>query len=153
MKMVRERKIREAVLVYRKTDIPVVKDIQADPLKTPSAVFELAQKIIGDEGREVFVVFFMDSANKIGSFSKVSTGTVDQIVIYPKEVVRHCILSDATRVIVAHNHPSGVAKPSEHDIAITKKLTESCSAVDIEVLDHIVLGDKQYYSFREHGII
>jgi len=151
MKIEKEYRLNEAFLSYRRVAIHEPKP--TDALKTPSAVFNIANELIGQEGREVFLVYFLDAANHIKAFTKAFTGTIDQAVIYPREVLRYCILADCSRIIVCHNHPSGVARPSEHDIAITKKLQEACGAVDIEMLDHIVIGDGQYYSFREHGLI
>lgn len=122
-------------------------------LKTPKSVYDYLFQSMQKEKKEIFKVLFLDSANKVIDISEIFRGTVDQAVIYPREVIKSALDNSATRLIFAHNHPSGNPKPSEHDIEITKKLKNSCDSVDIEILDHIIIGDGRYYSFRENGLL
>jgi len=128
------------------------KKVKSLKFSTPSAIYEI-MKDLEIEGREVFVVFYLNSNNEIIAFRKEFTGTVDQAVIYPREVAKHSLLNNATRVIFVHNHPSGNCKPSEHDIGITKRLKSGLELLEIEVLDHIIIGNSNFHSFREHGIL
>jgi DNA repair protein RadC len=80
-------------------------------------------------------------------------GTVNQAVVYPREIVKHCILSNACAVILVHNHPSGHVRPSEQDIRLTRSLSEVCRILDIQLHDHIIMGNGNHYSFREDGMI
>jgi DNA repair protein RadC len=122
-------------------------------LKTPKAVFDYLYQSMQKEKEEVFKVFYLNSSNKLLDEKEIFRGTVDQAVIYPREVIKSALEKNATRLIFAHNHPSGNPKPSEHDIEITKRLKSSCDTVEIEILDHLIIGISQYFSFREHGLI
>jgi DNA repair protein RadC len=122
-------------------------------IKFPKAVYDYLSQSMLKEKKEVFKVLYLNSANKILGVENIFCGTVDQAVIYPRDVVKAALERNSTRLIFAHNHPSGNPEPSEHDIEITRRLKTSCGAVDIEVLDHIIIGEENYYSFREHGII
>ena len=144
----------EKKLILREMEVNYknYKKVKSLKFSTPSAIYEIMQEL-EIEGREVFVVFYLNSANEIIAFRKEFTGTVDQAVVYPREVAKHSLMNDATRVIFCHNHPSGNRQPSEHDIEITKTLKSGLELFDIEVLDHIIIGMGEYYSFREHGLI
>jgi DNA repair protein RadC len=152
LKMEQECRIREAVLVYRKTNI--ISDNQSvinTEVQDPGRIHEIAKSIIANDGRENLLIFFMNSVNSIKAVSRAFIGTIDQAVVYPREVVRYCILSDTSRVIIVHNHPSGRVVPSSHDIEITSKIKQAAAAVDIELLDHMIITNDEYYSFRENG--
>lgn len=151
MDTIKEYRINEAHLQYRRVTVHTPKP--KDSAKTPGAIADIARELMGADGREIFLIFFLDSANCIKAVTRAFVGTCDQAAIYPREVLKYAILSDSVRIIFAHNHPSGVPRPSEHDIAITKKLQGACEACDVEVLDHVVIGEGAYYSFREHGLI
>lgn len=153
MDIIQEYRIREATLSYKRVSIKTNSNDLQKKMTNPSVVYEIAKSILGAEGREVMLLFFVDSDNKIKSISRAFTGTTDQSVIYPREVMRYCILADVTRLIMVHNHPSDIINPSEHDIEITKKIKAAGETLDIELLDHIIIGDSGYYSFREHGLI
>ncbi|MBT4581507.1 MAG: hypothetical protein HOD07_05550, partial [Gammaproteobacteria bacterium] len=78
---------------------------------------------------------------------------IDGAAVYPREVVRRCLYHNAAAVILAHNHPSGVAEPSQADIAITKKLKTALATIEVRVLDHLVIGNSMVVSFAERGLI
>lgn len=80
-------------------------------------------------------------------------GTIDGANVYPREVVRASIAFNAAAVVLAHNHPSGFCEPSQADIRITERLKSALSLVDVRVLDHIVVGGSETYSFAEHGLL
>lgn len=140
--------IRESKVVYKN-----FKKFKSPRLTTPAAIFDLFYKDVMKTPFEQFIAIYVDSANNIVSFTREGEGSQDQAIVYPRKVAKNALLNDCTRVIFVHNHPSGQPRPSEHDIAITKKLQECLTTIDIETLDHIVIGDGNYYSFREHGLI
>ncbi|WP_426415577.1 RadC family protein [Aestuariirhabdus sp. LZHN29] len=103
--------------------------------------------------REVFACLFLDSQHRILGFEELFMGTIDAAAIYPREVVKRCLASNAAAVILAHNHPSGVAEPSGADLQITQRLVEALALVDVRVLDHMVVGDTTVTSFAERGLM
>ncbi len=102
---------------------------------------------------EVFACLFLDNQHRVISFDEMFAGTIDGASVYCREVVKSALQHNAAAVIFAHNHPSGVAEPSQADRRITEKLVESLSLVDIRVLDHIVVGDLETISFAERGYL
>lgn len=114
-------------------------------------VVEFARSL-QDSDVEKFLVLYLNARNKLNCIS-VQMGTVNQAVVYPREIVKHCILSNACAVILVHNHPSGHVRPSDADIRLTRSLSEVCRILDIQLHDHIIMGNGNHYSFREDGMI
>lgn len=102
---------------------------------------------------EVFACLFLDNKHRMIAFEELFRGTIDSANVYPREVVKHALSHNAAAVIFAHNHPSGVAEPSQADYAITDRLKSALATVDIRVLDHIVVGDGETVSFAETGYL
>lgn len=102
---------------------------------------------------EVFACLLLDNQHRIIRFEELFRGTIDGASVYPREVVKKALAYNAAAVIFAHNHPSGVAEPSEADQHITQKLKQALSLVDIRVLDHFIVGDGDAFSFAEHGLL
>ncbi|MGX2028986.1 MULTISPECIES: RadC family protein [Methylocaldum] len=102
---------------------------------------------------EVFAALFLDNQHRIIEFEELFRGTIDGASVYPREVVKKALSFNAAAVIFAHNHPSGIAEPSEADKHITHRLKQALSLIDIRVLDHFIVGDGEAYSFAEHGLI
>jgi len=102
---------------------------------------------------EVFAALFLDNQHRIIEFEELFRGTIDGASVYPREVVKKALSFNAAAVIFAHNHPSGIAEPSEADKYITYRLKQALSLVDIRVLDHFIVGDGEAYSFAEHGLL
>jgi DNA repair protein RadC len=125
---------------------------RGDPLSDPDAVrFYLTSKL-RDLKSEVFAVLFMDTRHRLIAFEEMFQGTIDGASVHPREVVRRALHHNAAAVIFAHNHPSGVAEPSQADERITAKLKDALSLVDVRVLDHFVIGDS-VVSFAERGLL
>lgn len=103
--------------------------------------------------REVFRVLYMDSQHRLIKDESVFYGTIDAAPVYPRIVVQQALKYNAAAIILAHNHPSGVAEPSRADRAITERLVQALLTVDIKVLDHFVIGDDTIISFAERGWI
>lgn len=102
---------------------------------------------------ESFRVMFLDSQHGLIQEEEMFRGTIDGASVYPREVVKAAIKFNAAAVIFAHNHPSGICEPSQADKHITQRLKEALGLVDIRVLDHIVVGGNQSFSFAEHLMI
>lgn len=100
---------------------------------------------------EVFACLFLDTQHRLISFEPLFRGTIDGASVYPREVVKQALKHNAAAVIFAHNHPSGVAEPSQADIQITRRLRNALELVDIRVLDHIIVGDADTCSLAQQG--
>ncbi len=100
---------------------------------------------------EVFACMFLDNRHRLLAFEELFRGTVDGAAVYPREVVRRCLGHNAAAVILAHNHPSGVAEPSQSDRSITRRLVDALALVDVRVLDHLVIGEGGWVSLAERG--
>lgn len=103
--------------------------------------------------REVFVAIYLNTKNEPNSVEKISTGSLNISIVHPREVMKMAILSNSNSMIFLHNHPSGNPTPSLEDRNITERLKEAGELLGIRVLDHIVVGDGKYYSFKEEGLI
>jgi DNA repair protein RadC len=102
---------------------------------------------------EVFAVMFLDNQHRLIEFRQLFRGTIDAASVYPREVVKAALDVNAAALVFAHNHPSGVAEPSQADIRITQRLRDALALVDIRVLDHMVVGHGELVSFAERGLI
>ena len=114
-------------------------------------VVEFARSL-QDADVEKFLVLYLNARNKLNCIS-VQMGTVCQAVVYPREIVKHCILSNASAVVLIHNHPSGYVRPSDADIRLTRSLSDVCKVLDIVLHDHIIVGHESSFSFREEGLM
>ncbi len=103
--------------------------------------------------QEVFGGLFLDNRHRVIGFEELFRGTIDGASVYPREVVRRALKHNAAAVIVAHNHPSGVAEPSPTDESLTHRLREALGLVDIRLLDHFVVGDGEPVSLAERGVL
>jgi len=102
---------------------------------------------------EVFACLFLDNQHRVIEYEELFRGTIDGASVHPREVVRRAISHNAAAVILAHNHPSGVAEPSSSDAHITRRLKDALALVDVRVIDHIVVGDGEMTSLAERGLI
>ena len=108
---------------------------------------------LSERQREVFCCLFLDSQHRLIEYQELFVGTIDGCSVYPREVVKTSLKVNAAAVIFAHNHPSGVAEPSEADQRITERLKQALALVDIRVLDHFLIGDATVISFAERGLL
>ncbi len=126
---------------------------RGDAFTDASKTRQYIQQRLRPYQHEVFACLFLDSKHRLIIFEALFTGTIDTASVYPREVVKHALAHNAAAVILAHNHPSGIAEPSQADIAITSKLKAALDLVDIRVLDHIIVGDGETVSLAEIGRI
>ena len=127
--------------------------MQAGPaLANPRATREFLRARLRDRDHEVFCCLFLDNRHRVICFEEVFRGTLDGASVHPRDVVKLALARNAAAVILAHNHPSGVAEPSQADELITARLRDALGLVDIRVLDHIVVGGAACVSFAERGL-
>lgn len=125
--------------------------IRQGKLSSPQDTKEYLSTHLGHKEHEVFMVLFLDNQNQILATEDMFRGTINSASVYPREVVKAALQHNAAGVILAHNHPSGLPEPSQADRALTARLTQALSLVDINVLDHLVIGGDQTVSFAERG--
>jgi DNA repair protein RadC len=124
-----------------------------DCLGSPEAVRQYLQLALGGRDREVFAVVLLDAQNRVIAIEELFIGTLTQTSVYPREVVRTALRHNARSLIFAHNHPSGVAEPSQADQVLTETLKRALRLVDVEVLDHFVVTAGTSLSFAERGML
>jgi DNA repair protein RadC len=106
-----------------------------------------------DKKQEYFLTIYLDGANHICETRVITIGTLNRSLVHPREVFAPAIEHRCASIIVAHNHPSGISKPSDEDISITRRLQDSGKLLGIELLDHIILAKDSYYSFADEGLL
>ncbi|EEY46402.1 RadC family protein [Vibrio mimicus] len=126
---------------------------RGDALTSPQQSKLYLSSILRDRQREAFYILFLDNQHRVIRDEILFEGTIDAASVYPREVVKRALHHNAAAVILAHNHPSGVAEPSQADRRITDRLRDALSLVEIRVLDHFVVGDGEVVSFAERGWI
>jgi len=130
----------------------LAEDLQlGDVLDSPEAVRHYLRLAIGNQEVEVFLVLFLNAQNRLLAVEELTRGTLTETRVYPREVARRALQHNARAVIVAHNHPSGVAEPSAADRALTATLKQALQLVDINLLDHFVVTGAHAESLAERG--
>lgn len=122
-------------------------------LANPGATRQFLQARLRGYPHEVFACLFLDNRHRVIEYEALFRGTIDGASVHPREVVKAALGHNAAAVILAHNHPSGVAEPSQADLHLTRRLREALGLVDIRVLDHLVIGDGEAVSFAERGLL
>jgi DNA repair protein RadC len=118
----------------------------------PSQVSETFQFLM-KETKEMFLTLHLDGKNRIIAIDVVSIGSLNQSIVHPRSVFQTALLSNAAAIILIHQHPTGDPSPSSEDIAITRRLKEAGEIMGIKILDHIIIGDGEYLSFVERGLL
>ena len=108
---------------------------------------------LAEREAEVFCVLFLTNRHRVIAFEEMFRGTIDGATVHPREVVKQALRLNAAAVILAHNHPSGVAEPSRADEAITRRLRDALALVDVRVLDHLIVGGHEITSLAERGLV
>lgn len=126
---------------------------RGDALANPDDTRRYLTARLRDYANEVFAVLFLDNRHRVISLDEMFTGTINGASVHPREIVKRALTHNAAAVILAHNHPSGVAEPSEADKQLTRKLSDALGLIDVRVLDHFVIGDGEAVSFAERGWI
>ena len=124
-----------------------------DRFTSPQQVFDYFHHEFRDSRKEYFLILLLDGKNRIIRRVQVSEGSLNQSIVHPREVFNPAVKESAAAVILVHNHPTGDPTPSSEDIAITRRLREAGEIMGIKVLDHIIVGDGEYLSFVERGLL
>ena len=122
-------------------------------LDSPAATHRFLIAKLRDQPHELFCCLHLDNRHRLIAFDELFRGTIDGASVHPREVVKQALRRNAAAVILAHNHPSGIAEPSQADELITRRLREALALVDIRVLDHCIVGDSACLSFAERGLL
>lgn len=124
-----------------------------DVLTSPEATRDYLKMRLYGAPQEIFACLFLDNRHRVIRYEELFRGTIDGASVHPREVLRRVMETNAAAVIFAHNHPSGVAEPSQADLRITQKLKDMLDLIEVRVLDHIIVGDGAGTSFAERGLI
>jgi DNA repair protein RadC len=124
-----------------------------DALTSPAAAGDYLRLWLGRRPNEVFAALFLDNRHRVIAAEELFQGTIDGASVHPREVVRRALSHNAAALIVAHNHPSGIAEPSAADLAITRRLREALALVDIRLVDHLIVGEGVPTSLAERGLL
>jgi len=145
-------RLRELTIQYS-----VRKDLDGQPvvvgraLDRPWDAASALMTLLQDEPAEVFAILCLTTKHRVIAYHEVSRGTLDSTLVHPREVFKAGLLANAAAIVASHNHPSGDPTPSPDDVALTRRLVEVGDVIGIPVLDHIIIGDGRYYSFKEAG--
>ena len=144
-------RLRELTIRYT-----IKKDLDGMPvpiaraqISTPCAAATIFLPLFQDEPAEVFGVLFLSAKHRVIAYREVGRGTVQAVMVQPREIFQGALLANAAAVIVGHCHPSGDPSPSPDDLALTRRLIEAGELMGVEILDHIITGDARYVSLRE----
>ena len=123
------------------------------PLNTSEAAAHYIVPLMAGRSEEVFYVICLDSQLRVLYPALISEGTVKDALVHPRHVAEAAIRHKAASVILAHNHPAGTVKPSQHDHGITRRLVQALGGIDIKVVDHVIVAGEQFYSFAREGTL
>jgi DNA repair protein RadC len=126
---------------------------QQDVLNSPKAVRDYLVLKLGSLTKEVFLVLFLDTQNRLVATEEMFSGSLKETSVYPREVLKRALHHNAASVIFAHNHPSGIAQQSQADELLTKQLKQALALVDVRVLDHFIVAGNSTLSFSERGLL
>ena len=121
-------------------------------IKTPEDVAGLVQGKLKDKKKEYFLALLLDTRSQLIRLAEISIGSLDSSIVHPREVFKEALSASAASVVFVHNHPSGDTEASEDDIKLTKRLVEAGEIMGIDVLDHIIIGDKKFLSLKREGL-
>jgi DNA repair protein RadC len=144
---------RIAQLVSEEDKREFDKKMKSSSITEPENAAQQIRNRINDFNKEQFYVASFDTRNRLLGIDEVTKGTLTASLVHPRETFEKSIRRHAASIIVAHNHPSGDSEPSEEDIKITKRLSEAGRIMGIELLDHIIITNNHYYSFKEKGMM
>lgn len=141
--------IREAAAQYALHDLNRMRPSFSNPNDVRPHLIGL----LGNRSYETFCVAFLDNRHQLIEFVELFRGTIDGASVHPREVVRECLARNGAAVIFVHNHPSGVAEPSQADELITRRLKDALALIDVRVLDHFIVAGNHFLSFAQRGLI
>ena len=122
-------------------------------IETPFDAYVLLKNFLEDSDREKLLVVCLDTKNQPINICTVSVGTLNSSLVHPREVFKTAILSNSNQIMLAHNHPSGISAPSNEDKAMTSRIKDAGVILGIELIDHIIIGSNEYFSFKENKLM
>ena len=140
----------KAMQILAMAELPKRKELQKNKkkkIKQTKDVFDMFHPLLKDKTQEYFYIIMLGVNNKILGTEKISTGILDSIIIHPREIFKPAIRNSSSKIILVHNHPSGDPTPSDEDLDMTRNLIEAGTLVGIEVLDHVIIGDENHWSY------
>jgi len=140
--------LRELNIYVQKIETKKKKSINSS-----NDVYEFLNAYYKGLQKEEFFVIYLDAKNKIINMQSEFKGTINEARIYIREIAKKCLLLNAAAVILSHNHPSGSIQPSDNDVNITLKIQKALQYLDIKLIDHLIIADNDFYSFREYGVL
>lgn len=141
--------MRELRVVYRR--LTSTNDIPARAIGGPSDAASALAAVLAAEATEVFGILCLDTKKRVLWWHEVARGSLDHVEVCPHEIFKAALLVNAACLVLAHNHPSGDPEPSPEDMVLTERIRRAGELLGVEVVDHVVLGDDRYCSFRETG--
>ncbi|MFV8951630.1 RadC family protein [Serratia fonticola] len=145
--------LKEEEIIQKAQEIVAKRLYRPQKLSTPQAVRQFLSLKLALREQETFAIVFLDSQLQVISYDELFHGTINETNVYPREIAKAALKHNATAVILSHNHPSGVPEPSLADRNITERSVKALELLDIQVLDHIVIGGNSSVSFAERGWI
>ena len=128
-------------------------ELRGTTLDTPRASHEYLRQLLRSYEHEIFGAIFLDNRHRVIEARQLFRGTIDGASVHPREVVKTALALNAAALILYHNHPSGIAEPSQADELITRRLNEALALVDIRILDHVIVAGDATLSFAEKGLL
>ena len=122
-------------------------------IETPFDAYVLLKSFLEDSDREKLLVVCLDTKNQPINICTVSVGTLNSSSVHPREIFKTAILSNSNQIMLAHNHPSGISAPSNEDKAMTNRIKDAGVILGIELIDHIIIGSNEYFSFKENRLM
>lgn len=127
--------------------------VERRSINSSQEAYEQFLALIDDPTKEHFMVAYLNQGNIVIKMERISTGGITKTLADPKVIFKTALLKEATALMLCHNHPSGIAKPSSDDMQLTQKMVAAGKIFDIRVLDHFIIGENSYFSFAEHGMM
>ena len=143
--------IAAALELGRRCSITSVQE--RDTISNSKEAYEHFLPLIDDPTKEHFLVAYLNQGNKVIKVERISTGSITNTIADPKVIFKKALLKDATAIMLCHNHPSGIARPSGEDKKVTQKIVSAGKIMDISILDHLMIGENSYFSFAENGMM
>jgi DNA repair protein RadC len=130
-----------------------VKPIAGQSIRSPNDTHDFLRAKLAHLEHELFCIIYLDNRHRVIAFEELFRGTVDGTSVYPREIVKQALRNNAAAVILAHNHPSGVAEPSQADERITKRVKAALELIDCRMLDHVIIGNDKSTSLASRGML
>jgi DNA repair protein RadC len=140
---------RETMAYYFQDHVTVDKD----QITKMSALVEMLRASIGHKQNEILFAIFLNAKNEVLTTKELGEGTVSQASAFPRKILEEALQQKATSIILAHNHPGGIAEPSQHDESITTEIQKALALIEITLQDHIILANNEYYSFKRNDLL